>query len=273
MLRPVEAARYHRPMRSTTRPVRSLNSNRRLALAAAATFGLALLGGSAIFALHRTMQVPMQIAPRVEAAGTPVATVSASPASPTMPVSPVSATDTAREGTPWQGITGASSDSPVGPLPRQESTPVSLRVPLPADPPERGDRAGAGRKADAARARRNEAGRNTGEDRAVRAGKPDDRPGLSPWGGELDGRANGSARPRGSASGGADANMAAAPPAGTPAAAQRSAQRLEQAQQEQCADTQFIGRLICGERVRLRFCRDRWNAHPDCTSTAPTLNH
>jgi len=268
-------------MRSSTRPVRSLHGNRRLALAAAATFGLALLGGSAIFALHRTMQVPMQIAPSVTASGIPVAAVSASSTSPAppgslvspAPVSPVSATDTAAGDSPWQGLSGPSSDSPVGPLPRQESAPVSLRVPVPADPPERGDRAGAGRNADVAGARRREAGRNKGEDPAVRTGKADDRPGRSPWGGELDGQANGSARPRGSASGSADARMAAAPPAGTPAAAQRAPQRLEQAQQEQCADTQFIGRLICGERVRLRFCRDRWNAHPDCTSTTPTLSY
>ena len=40
--------------------------------------------------------------------------------------------------------------------------------------------------------------------------------------------------------------------------------RLQVAQQEQCASAELFSRLICDERVRLRFCRDRWNEHPDC---------
>jgi hypothetical protein len=45
--------------------------------------------------------------------------------------------------------------------------------------------------------------------------------------------------------------------------------RLAEAQQAGCADEGLISRLICNERVRLRFCRDRWNAHPDCMVEAP----
>ncbi len=41
--------------------------------------------------------------------------------------------------------------------------------------------------------------------------------------------------------------------------------RLRAAQDGQCADSNFFSRLVCDERVRLRFCRDRWNEHPDCT--------
>jgi len=67
----------------------------------------------------------------------------------------------------------------------------------------------------------------------------------------------------------------ASPPATTPAPATRdaapgaAAPRLAAQQQAQCADTSYLSRLVCEERVRLRFCRDRWNEHPDCMVEPP----
>jgi hypothetical protein len=55
-----------------------------------------------------------------------------------------------------------------------------------------------------------------------------------------------------------------APPALPPQAGTRPAQRLAAQQQSQCAGTEYLARLVCEERVRLRFCRDRWDEHPDC---------
>lgn len=59
----------------------------------------------------------------------------------------------------------------------------------------------------------------------------------------------------------AQASMAASPAS----PAKQPSGRLRAAQDGQCADANFFSRLVCDERVRLRFCRDRWNEHPDCT--------
>jgi hypothetical protein len=48
--------------------------------------------------------------------------------------------------------------------------------------------------------------------------------------------------------------------------------RLAGAQAEQCAEGNLFSRLICDERVRLRFCRNRWNDHPDCVIAEPQRN-
>lgn len=67
----------------------------------------------------------------------------------------------------------------------------------------------------------------------------------------------------------------AAPAPAPPADAPRSggiADRLAAVQRAQCGDEALLGRFVCNERVRLRFCRDRWNAHPDCiVGTSPGL--
>jgi hypothetical protein len=70
------------------------------------------------------------------------------------------------------------------------------------------------------------------------------------------------ASPAGDAAKGA----ASTPPtaAGAAPRADRPPQRLKALQQAQCADAEFLGRFVCNERVRLRFCRDRWNEHEDC---------
>ncbi len=66
-----------------------------------------------------------------------------------------------------------------------------------------------------------------------------------------------------------------APPTKTPKAAEApaaktantpapGADRLADRQLAECGASGSLGRSICNERVRLRFCRDRWNKHPDC---------
>lgn len=73
----------------------------------------------------------------------------------------------------------------------------------------------------------------------------------------------------------ASAAPSAAPsPAPSPASsapAARAGDRLAAAQQAQCGGEALLARFVCNERVRLRFCRNRWNAHPDC-EVGPALN-
>jgi hypothetical protein len=52
----------------------------------------------------------------------------------------------------------------------------------------------------------------------------------------------------------------------TPRAQERGLAAIQQAQ---CAEATMLGRVVCNERVRLRYCRERWNAHPDCVVAAP----
>ena len=63
----------------------------------------------------------------------------------------------------------------------------------------------------------------------------------------------------------------AAPSAASSAPAARAGDRLAAAQQAQCGGEALLARFVCNERVRLRFCRNRWNAHPDC-EVGPALN-
>lgn len=63
----------------------------------------------------------------------------------------------------------------------------------------------------------------------------------------------------------ASAASGAAPPA------VRAGDRLAAVQQAQCGSEALLARFVCNERVRLRFCRNRWNAHPDC-EVGPSLN-
>ena len=68
--------------------------------------------------------------------------------------------------------------------------------------------------------------------------------------------------------------MATPAPAPTPdavaaAPVARSDERLAAIQQSLCGDQTLLARIVCSERVRLRYCRDRWNEHPDCETSAP----
>jgi len=49
----------------------------------------------------------------------------------------------------------------------------------------------------------------------------------------------------------------------------RSGERLAPLQATQCGGQSLLARVVCNERVRLRFCRDRWNDHPDCEAAKP----
>jgi hypothetical protein len=40
--------------------------------------------------------------------------------------------------------------------------------------------------------------------------------------------------------------------------------RLKDKQSSECANSAFLGRVVCQERSRVDFCRNRWNEHPDC---------
>lgn len=64
---------------------------------------------------------------------------------------------------------------------------------------------------------------------------------------------------------------AASAPAAPAAPAARAGDRLAAVQQAQCGSEALLARFVCNERVRLRFCRNRWNAHPDC-EVGPSLN-
>lgn len=57
----------------------------------------------------------------------------------------------------------------------------------------------------------------------------------------------------------------------TPASVAHPQQRLAALQQSQCGDQTLLARIVCDERIRLRYCRDRWNQHPDCTVSAPPI--
>jgi len=50
----------------------------------------------------------------------------------------------------------------------------------------------------------------------------------------------------------------------TPPAPAGQAGSLASAQQAQCANEGFLTRFMCQERVRLAYCENLWNKHPDC---------
>jgi len=56
----------------------------------------------------------------------------------------------------------------------------------------------------------------------------------------------------------------------SPAAAARAGNRnLHATMVGECIDTAFLNRLICEQRVRLGYCRERWNQHADCMVDPP----
>jgi hypothetical protein len=50
----------------------------------------------------------------------------------------------------------------------------------------------------------------------------------------------------------------------SPAPVQVIASRLKDRQANDCVGSAFLGKMVCEERARVSFCKDRWNAHPDC---------
>lgn len=48
---------------------------------------------------------------------------------------------------------------------------------------------------------------------------------------------------------------------------------LEEVQRAQCANEGFLTRFVCHERVRLAYCDNRWNRHPDCMVDSNATNY
>lgn len=80
------------------------------------------------------------------------------------------------------------------------------------------------------------------------------------------------------ATGASQPSSPAQPRPATPASPERgeirppeaqAGERLASLQRAQCGDQALLARIVCNERVRLRFCRGRWNAHPDCEVSIP----
>jgi len=233
---------------------------RRLALVIA--LATTVLAAGAIFFLHRSMPVPVPDAPARAAAGKPSPTVTAEDNAGPQP-------------------RAVQPDTP-SPLTRESGAPVSLRVPMPESDSRGGRPEGQAMEGGARheratgpavpsaavnRAASGNGARQTDKPTAqTRKRTPGDTTGTSPQ------------TRSGSADAGASPTVVPAPaatPAPTPAAAAAPSppQRLAGEQQVQCAGSEFISRFICNERVRLRFCRDRWNEHPDCRVETTTGNH
>jgi hypothetical protein len=59
-------------------------------------------------------------------------------------------------------------------------------------------------------------------------------------------------------------NLGVAPENSLGTTATPPATRLQTQREASCANSAFVGKLLCEERTRLDFCRNRWNEHPDC---------
>ena len=184
----------------------------------------------------------------------------------------------AAQGAQGSDARGRPTDSVVGQLPRPESAPVSLRVPMPSEAGEHGD--GAAVDTGNARKRRPAGGETArgGSATSTRTelGAAQSSAGgraRSGWGGELEGGLAGSEGAQVPSAGTGGAKTVSSIQANATAPARNAPERLGPLQQTRCADSEFLMRLICDERVRLRFCQSRWNAHPDCIVEARTLTY
>jgi hypothetical protein len=50
----------------------------------------------------------------------------------------------------------------------------------------------------------------------------------------------------------------------TPTVAPPTSPRLNEKQSADCSNSAFLGKVLCEERARVSFCKNRWNEHPDC---------
>jgi len=182
------------------------------------------------------------------------------------------AADAAGRDGPRPGTPAAGGGGP-GVQMRESGAPVSLRVPMPPPPSHEADPR-TQTPADGSRRDRVASATPPGARTQAPAaastppprGRPSERTERPGAGGAAAGQEV-SAPPGGRAG---DPASRAAPASTSPApAAAASAQRLGAQQQAQCGDSSFVARFICDERVRLRFCRDRWNEHPDCNVETP----
>jgi hypothetical protein len=44
----------------------------------------------------------------------------------------------------------------------------------------------------------------------------------------------------------------------------KSNPRLQDTQSSECSNSAFLGKVVCEQRSRVSFCKNRWNEHPDC---------
>jgi hypothetical protein len=263
-------------MRRSIDRIQAASRARLSRLTAVAAFGLAVLGASALYLIHRTMPAPMQTAAGSSAPG---AGGTPAPAVPALAPAP-SAAGLAEQGAAGSDTRGRSTDSIVGPLPRPESAPVSLRVPMPSEAGGDGDGAAVDTGAHNARKRRPAAGETArgGSATSTRTelGAAQSSAGgraRSGWGGELEGGLAGSEGAQVPSAGTGGAKTVSSIQASATAPARNAPERLGPLQRTRCADSEFLMKLICDERVRLRFCQSRWNAHPDCIVEARTLTY
>ena len=272
---------------------------RRLALAVAVA--ISLVASAAIYLLHRTMPLPAGAPPLPPArfapgqqtapAGAPTREASTTGETPGAGAGAgagaVDAPPAAREAAaPIETITQsgshastravpAASDTAVAVSPpthiRESGAPVSLRVPMPdTAPPEPEPRGAAPITTDRRErplARQQQQQPMQTPPTAARTGPPARARPAEKSGQGVTAPASDAVAP---ATPTARATESAAPPMPAPA---RTPQRLAAQQQAQCAGSEFVARFICDERVRLRFCRDRWNEHPDCNVETPRNNN
>lgn len=201
-----------------------------MALVALAACLVAAAGGTAIYAIHRTMPAtgtgqaapPLTSAPPA-ASAPPITSAEGDPAAPSPRRLPMYE--------PGDGAIARGSDRP-----RPPEAPVSLRPPIAPDPAER----------------RTPRMATEQQPRAGTQGEPRTRAPA--------GRAEAPSR--------TGDGPAASTEVRSPMSPRSAAARLADAQAA-CSDEALVSRLICNERVRLRFCRERWNAHPDCLVETP----
>lgn len=250
----------------------------KLALTALASVVLAIAGGAAIVVIHRTMPSPnTPVAPPPVESRKPPSQAPAIPAGDLItqreaPPEPVPPHARAADATPADDppLAQERPGGHLGDLTRGDPAPFI----------EWSDRDGAGPASSSPRgapqalpgattrppvATGTQTGKPSAWSLAGEAGspKPTPAPGTSPAPGREPQPPAGAAKAP-NAAGAANATGTGTGSRPASGNARRAPQRLAAVQDAQCGNEGFLSRLICMERVRLRFCRDRWNAHPDC---------
>lgn len=223
----MDGPRYHWPMQDKPRMRGPVSGRLRIALAAILALMLSALGAVAIYLIHSTM---------------PQGGQSSAPAA-------VSAREPSGRPATAQDRTAASPRQTGG----ETSVPDLSQTPGEAAP--KTAQGGAGAPEDGGTHAAEDGGTPTvggGGARVQSRTKAEDaRPAALPAGRQPSAAADTARSPRPPA--------APAPPGKTARPAS-----LAQAQASDCSQEGLISGFICKERVRLRFCRDRWNVHPDC---------
>jgi hypothetical protein len=66
---------------------------------------------------------------------------------------------------------------------------------------------------------------------------------------------------------------AAAPAASAPVQVARSRWERMDAALEECSRREFLGKVICSEKVKLEYCDGQWGQTPRCPANAPIAEH